>query len=102
MSNFSQMTDPELFSFFSDLHKDVAGFRPHAGWVREKIVEFCEWWTSPEGVAELKQQWAEEDEYFKELERSWEEANQELVTLSELLTPSRYEAMAERAGYCFI
>lgn len=99
MSNFSQMTDPELFSFFSDLHKDVAGFRPHAGWVREKIVEFCEWWTSPEGVAELKQQWAEEDEYFKELERSWEEANQELIILQELQTPTRYEAMAAQAGF---
>lgn len=99
MSNFSQMTDPELFSFFSDLHKDVAGFRPHAGWVREKIVEFCEWWTSPEGVAELKKAWAEEEECFKELEKSWEEANQELVILRELQTPDRYESMAIAAGY---
>ena len=69
MSNFSQMTDSELSGFFSDLHKDVTGFRPHFGfWDRQKIVDFCERWTSPEGIAELTAAEAEEDEYFKALE----------------------------------
>lgn len=99
MANFASMADSELGGFFSDLHKDVWGFRPNRSWDRAEVIAFCLRWTSAEATAELEQQWAEEEEYFKELEREWEEANRELVILRELQTPDRYESMAIAAGY---
>ena len=101
MSNFALMTDSELFGFFSDLYKDVNGVRPVSGWDRASVVAFCESWTSPEGVEQLTVQWAEEDECFKALEEKWNRDCEQDALLNDLRTPSRYEAMAERAGYCF-
>lgn len=95
MSNFALMTDSELFGFFSDLYKDVNGVRPVSGWDRASVVAFCESWTSPEGVEQLIAQWALEEKFYRDCEQ--DALMNELI--DELRTPSRYEAMAERAGY---
>lgn len=91
MTNFSSMTDSDLFGFFSDLYKDVNGVRPHSPWDRQSVINFCEHWTSPEAVSELLDQWDEESEYLKRMKKDFAPEYEDI--------PDRYEIMAETVGY---
>ena len=92
-SSFSQMSDDELFSYFSDFHKDVLGFRPRgAFWTREVVVDWCERESTPEAMARHQEEWAVEEQYFQGLN------SQPDVVVSE--DPmDKYEMMAARAGF---
>lgn len=99
MSNFTQMTNNELYNFFSDLHKDVFNVRPQGTWHRDTIIEFCERWTSPEAQAELQAQWREEDAEFEHMLMKSQLECDSQQTLKELDQPDRFELMAERFDY---
>ena len=96
-SSFSMMSDDELYSFFSDFHKDVLGFRPRGDfWTRERVVEWCERETSPESMKIHLAEWALEDEYYASLNESLKTSeNSDNSENSE----SKYEQMAIDAGF---
>lgn len=92
------MTNNELWTFFSDLHKDVHNVRPQGTWQRDAIIEFCEQWTSPEAQAELQAQWREELAEFEHMLMKWQLECETQQELKELDQPTRFELMAERFG----
>ena len=96
-TSFEIMSDDELYSFFSDFHKDVLGFRPRGDfWTRERVVEWCERETSPESMKIHLAEWALEDEYYASLNESLKTSeNSDNSENSE----SKYEKMAFAAGF---
>lgn len=96
-TSFEIMSDDELYSFFSDFHKDVLGFRPRGDfWTRERVVEWCERETSPESMKIHLAEWALEDEYYASLNESFKiSENSENSENSE----SKYEKMAFEFGF---
>lgn len=108
-SSFEIMSDDELYSFFSDFHKDVLGFRPRGDfWTRERVVEWCERETSPEAMERHQAEWKAEAEmndlWDAELDAEWKA---ELAARSSCkrtqslddLFDNKYEAMAFSAGF---
>ena len=96
-TSFEIMSDDELYSFFSDFHKDVLGFRPRGDfWTRERVVEWCERGTSPESMKIHLAEWALEDEYYASMNESLKiSENSENSENSE----SKYEKMAFEFGF---
>ena len=96
-SQFSQMSDDELFSLFSDWFKDVNNFRPRgAHWTRETVIEWCDANSTPEAIERNLAEWALEDEYYASLNESLKTSeNSDNSENSE----SKYEQMAIDAGF---
>lgn len=91
-SSFSQMSDDELFSYFSDFFKDINGHRPRgAFWTREVVVEWCERESTPEAMARHQEDWTAEEQYFQGL------YTQPVVVSVDPM--DKYEMMAVRAGF---
>lgn len=70
--NFSEMSDAELYNAFLVMYKDVNGFLPLIEWDRQTAVDFCERWSSSDGLARRKTRDTKEDAYFKDLAKRWD------------------------------
>ena len=93
------MTDNELGSLFSDLHKDVYNVRPHSNWSRDDMIKFCEQWTTPQAQAELLTLWADEDAAFEHLLMKWQMEQKTQQELNDINQPNRFELLAEQKGW---
>ncbi len=89
--NFSEMTDSELFSFFSDYYKSCYNFRPSSSeiWTRENVIIWLTREFQPDMIEFRKEQWAKEEQDF-------EDYNDYLDEMEDL---TKYEMMAEDTKY---
>ena len=102
MSNFSMMTDDELFGLFSDYYKSCNNHRPSFGgyWTRETIINWLESEFTPENQELRRQQWEYEESELKKMEENHDSYFYNSNSEDECpLEP--YEDLAIRSGhYC--
>ena len=74
---FSEMSDDDVFSLFSDFYKDVNGFRPR-GFSREYAVSWMEFEMQPERQEARRKEWEAEAAWIEEMARREEEDQEEI------------------------
>jgi hypothetical protein len=95
------MSDVEIRAEMEDLFTTIGPnfFSPIESWTRDEAIDLLEYWMAPEQVKARELQ-ALQEKYFSD----WTEYVYDLVCrleveLSYLRTPSKYELMAQQAGY---
>lgn len=78
-----------LWGTFSDCHKDLNGFRPRGTWTEAEVVQWLDWYDSPEGQAILQAEIKAMDERIAQYEA---ELATEQARLEEAASEAEYYA----------
>lgn len=80
-------TDPALYGTYSDCYKSDTGIRPRGYVTRKDVIEYLEYYSSPEKQAAMQAEWDAETEWLAEQERKLAEEEAAAIELAN----DRYE-----------